>query len=344
MRISFFGGGTDYPEYFETESGAVLGMAIDKSTFVSATPIYSRLFDYSVKVAYRKIECVTKIDDIEHGPYRECLRHCGVTGDVEVNYLSEVPAFAGLGSSSTFVVGVLEYVIRASRSARARAGASVPGHRDRARGSPRGSGLPGPDFRGAGRDEPVGVPQDHAHRRASCSAEPNTAGGIPGTPARFLHGNSAPPHNIAAKQIENIDKNLERLKRMRRMVDEGHTVLTAKGTLERFGRLLDESWRLKRELADGITNDTIGGIYKDAIEAGAWGGKLLGAGVGGFILFFVPPEKKGEVRSRLARLQEIEVHMNAVGSQIIHADQQGMFSPVPLYDNAGQSGPRKPSQ
>ncbi len=157
----------------------------------------------------------------------------------------------------------------------------------------------------------------------------------------FYTGIQRRAHNIAAKQIENIDKNLERLKRMRRMVDEGHTVLTAKGTLERFGRLLDESWRLKRELADGITNDTIGGIYKDAIEAGAWGGKLLGAGVGGFILFFVPPEKKGEVRSRLARLQEIEVRMNAVGSQIIHADQQGMFSPVPLYDNAGQSGPRE---
>src|SRR5579875_3597111 len=94
LRISFLGGGTDYPEYFLTEGGAVLGSAIDKAPFLSATPIYSRMFDYSIKVAYRRTACVHSLEEIGHGPYRECLRRCGVERDTEVGYFSELPAFS----------------------------------------------------------------------------------------------------------------------------------------------------------------------------------------------------------------------------------------------------------
>ena len=107
FRISFFGGGTDYPEHFERHGGAVLATAIDKSTYLSATRFYSRLFDYSIRIAYRKVECVRGLDEIEHGPFRECLRWAGITENIEVDTAADLPAFAGLGSSSSFVVGLL---------------------------------------------------------------------------------------------------------------------------------------------------------------------------------------------------------------------------------------------
>src|SRR5215813_3032000 len=108
FRISFFGGGTDYPDYFEKHGGgAVLGTAIDHSAYLSVARFYSKLFDYSIRIAYRKVECVRTIDDIEHAPFRECLRHCGISGDVEINYTGELPSFSGLGSSSSFTVGLL---------------------------------------------------------------------------------------------------------------------------------------------------------------------------------------------------------------------------------------------
>src|SRR5881296_3849665 len=107
LRISFLGGGTDYPEYFLTHGGAVLGSAIDKFAYFSVSKFYSRLFDYSIRISYRQVECVRSLDEIQHAPFRECLRWCGITQDVEVNYAAELPAFTGLGSSSAFVVGLL---------------------------------------------------------------------------------------------------------------------------------------------------------------------------------------------------------------------------------------------
>src|SRR5437899_2745962 len=107
LRISFLGGGTDYPEYFTHHGGAALRTAIDKYAYVSVSRFYSHLFDYSIRISYRQVECVRHVDEIQHAPFRECLRWCGVTEDIEVNYAAELPAFTGLGSSSSFVVGVL---------------------------------------------------------------------------------------------------------------------------------------------------------------------------------------------------------------------------------------------
>jgi D-glycero-alpha-D-manno-heptose-7-phosphate kinase len=107
LRVSFLGGGTDYPEYFRDHGGIVLGTAIDKYAYVSVSRFFSRLFDYSVRISYRQVECVNDIDEIQHAPFRECLRWCGLSKDVEVNYSAELPAFTGLGSSSSFVVGLL---------------------------------------------------------------------------------------------------------------------------------------------------------------------------------------------------------------------------------------------
>ena len=107
FRVSFFGGGTDYPEYFETHGGAVLATAVSHSAFVAVSRFYSRLFDYRIRIAYREVECVNGLDEIRHPAFRECLRHCGISHDVEVSYTAELPSFSGVGSSSSFIVGLL---------------------------------------------------------------------------------------------------------------------------------------------------------------------------------------------------------------------------------------------
>src|SRR5581483_11996832 len=110
LRISFLGGGTDYPEYFLKHGGAVLGTAVDKSAYFSMTHFYSRLFDYSIRIAYREVECVRNREEIKHAPFRECLRWAGIDQDIEIKHAAELPAFTGLGSSSAFVVSLLNTI------------------------------------------------------------------------------------------------------------------------------------------------------------------------------------------------------------------------------------------
>lgn len=319
LRISFFGGGTDYPEYFRTEGGAVLGTAIDKSSFLSATPIYSRLFDYSIQVSYRRTECVRSLEEIEHAPYRECLRRCGIDRDIEVGYFSELPAFSGLGASSTFVVGLLNalYAVR-------------------------GKFLPPLDLA----REAIELERDVLHEAVGCQDQAFAALGgfnllefhgdyqinvyrIPLSVQRlneferhlllFHTGIQRRAHDMAARQIGNVESNRPRLRRIRKMVDEGLVCVTAQGSLERFGKLLQQTWELKSELAEGVSGQRINEIHAAGMEAGAWGAKLLGAGGGGFILFCAPPERHEAIRQALSSLQEIEISLNAAGSRIIHA-------------------------
>jgi D-glycero-alpha-D-manno-heptose-7-phosphate kinase len=127
---------------------------------------------------------------------------------------------------------------------------------------------------------------------------------------------------VAARQVERIGGNVERLKRMRRLVDEGYEVLAGGGSLSKFGRLLDEGWKLKNSLDDAVSNAEINAIYQRGLQNGALGGKLLGAGGGGFILFFVPPEKKAGLIAGLGDLETISISVNAPGTQIVHASMK----------------------
>jgi D-glycero-alpha-D-manno-heptose-7-phosphate kinase len=318
-RVSFFGGGTDYPAHFEKHGGAVLGTAIDKFTYISVTPFYSKLFDYSIRIAYRKVECVKNLDEIEHAPFRECLRWCGITKDIEVNYTSEVPSFSGLGSSSSFIVGLQNALMafqgRSAHPLRLAYQAiafehqvlrEAVGCQDQTFAAVGGFNLL--EFRKC--DDIV------VHR-------------LPLSPARLqefekhlllIHtGIRRKAAEIASTQIKKAASNKDRLVRMREMVDEGYSILTGGGGLAAFGSLLDEGWRLKRQLDRAVSNDIIDYIYQEGCEAGALGGKLLGAGGGGFVLLFVPPEKRQKVCDRLKDFQAVTIHVNAAGSTLLHA-------------------------
>jgi len=319
MRVSFFGGGTDYPEYFERHGGAVLGTAIDKCAYHSVTRFYSGLFDYSIRIAYREVECVKRVEDIRHDPFRECLRYCGVERDIEVGYSAELPGFTGLGSSATFVVGLLN----ALHAYRGRfvaplelAHQAIEIERDILK-DPVGcqdqtfaavGGLNLIEFRGKREIVVHRVCVSDARRRE-----------LEAHLMIFYTGIQRRSASVTKGQIARVSENGDRLARMRAIVDEGHRVLTGSGPLSAFGALLHESWRLKAELDAGVADENLWSLYSAGLEAGALGGKLLGAGGGGFLLFFVPPERREAVRARLARLPEISVSINAPGSQVIHA-------------------------
>jgi len=317
FRISFFGGATDYPEYFTKYGGAVLGTAIDKFCYIFVTPFYSRLFDYSIRLAYRQVECVKSLEEIKHAPFRECLRWCGITKDIEIDYTAELPSFSGLGTSSSFVVGLLnalyayqgksvrplELAYQAIEIEREILKETV-GCQDQTFAAVGGFNVF--EFRAT---------DDIVVHRIPLSRER-----IEEFEAHLLvlfTGIRRRASDIAAEQVKKVEINRERLKRMREMVDEGYDILTGSASLTRFGLLLDEAWQLKSQLDKSIANDAIRTIYEEGKRAGALGGKLLGAGGGGFFLFFVPPEKKKAVLERLG-LEEIAVKVNAPGSHIIH--------------------------
>jgi len=318
LRVSFFGGGTDYPEYFLKNGGAVLGSAINKSVFFSVSKFYSELFDYNIRIAYRKVETVNALDKIKHAPFRECLRWCGLERDVEINHMAELPAFTGLGSSSTFVVGLLnsnyaykgrlvapmEVAYQAIRLEREVLKDAV-GCQDQVFAAM--GGLNMIEFR---KMDNIIVNRLPVSRQRVFELESNLM--------MFFTGIKRKAEEIATHQIKSMDRNTPRLKKMRAMVDEGVNILVNNGALDRFGELLDRAWMEKRELDSRITNSKLDTLYDAGKQAGAIGGKLLGAGGGGFMLFYVPPEKQDAVRQRLKRFKEVPVKLDAPGTHVIH--------------------------
>lgn len=319
FRVSFFGGGTDYPEYFEKHGGAVLATAVGHSALVAVSRFYSRLFDYRIRIAYREVECVNRLDEIRHPAFRECLRICGIESDIEVSYMAELPSFSGMGSSSSFIVGLLhalhafqgkavaplELAYQAIALERGVMHECV-GCQDQALAAVGGFNVL--EFRA---EDDIVVHRVPLTRERMAEFERHLL--------LLFTGFRRRASDVAARQVEKIGTNLAALKKMRGLVDRAYHSLTACVSLEEFGRLLDESWRLKQTLDDGVANEAIQKYYEEGLAAGAFGGKLLGAGGGGFLLFFVPPERREAVRARLAGLEEIPLAVNAPGSHILHA-------------------------
>ncbi len=317
VRISFFGGGTDYPEYFLQHGGSVLATAIDKFSYVTASPFLSHLFDYSVRVSYRKVELVKTISEMEHRVFRECLKFCELDKDIELHNVADLPAFTGLGSSSAFTVSLLH-----------------------ALHSFKGEFVRPIDLA----YEAIYVERHLVQDKVGCQDQLMAAVGgfnlvefrteedimvsrVPISPDRLAEfeahifivftGIKRKAANVVEKQLKRVADNTEILKEMRKMVDKGWDILTSNQSLTAFGELLHQAWLAKRSLDTGISNAEIDEIYRLGIDAGALGGKLLGAGAGGFMLFFAPPEVHPQLQSVFINHQILSVKINAPGSQII---------------------------
>jgi D-glycero-alpha-D-manno-heptose-7-phosphate kinase len=317
FRVSFFGGGTDYPEYFTSHGGAVLATAIDKYAYVSISKFHSRLFDYSTRVSYRKVECVKSVEEIQHRPFRECLQRFSITGGVEVNYTAELPGYSGMGSSSTFVVGLIN-ALHAYRDRRAgplelaREAIEIErdvlgecvGYQDQTVAASGRFNLI--EF---GRDSEIVVKPVPVSADRLREFEEHLFLVYTGVQRRAA--------DVAAPQVQRISLNLERLAMMKAMTYRACDLLSGSSDVKQFGQMLHEGWCLKSSLHENVGNDQIRDIYRTGLANGAIGGKLLGAGSGGFFLFFVPPHKRQVLKESLGRLEEIAFRINAEGSRVV---------------------------
>ncbi len=317
VRISFFGGGTDYPEYFLKGDGAVLASAINKFNYVTASPFVSHLFDYSIRVSYRKVELAREVGAIEHNVYRECLKLCCLEKDIELHAMADLPAFTGLGSSSAFTVSLLqalhafkgefktpqELAYEAIYVERHLLNDNV-GCQDQTLAAFGGFNLI--EFR---------TEEDIIVNRLML--RPNRMEELEQHLFLVFTGVTRKASDVVARQLKRVGANVPTLRKMRKMVDEGHSILTGSRPMREFGELLHHAWVAKRNLDSKVSDPAIDRMYERGRKAGAWGGKLLGAGAGGFMLFFSPPETHKRLHKAFQGQPVLPVTLNAPGARIV---------------------------
>jgi len=319
LRVSFFGGGTDFPEFFSQYGGAVLGTAIDKYIYHSVTAFPSRLFDYSIRLAYRKVECVARLEDVEHGPFREVLRYLNIARDVEISLAADLPASTGLGSSSSFTVGLINALMAFQGkfiSQSDLAAAAIHIERNILRETVGCQDQVLAAFGGLNVVRFISDTEFTVYRIALPKVRLDE---LTQSLLMFYTGTTRSACDVEKRKLANLCNVQCQLKRMLCLVDEAHNILTGNQDLSAFGVLLDRTWREKRMLAANVSNSAIDAMYDTALAAGALGGKVLGAGGGGFLLLFVPQERQAAVRHALKDFYEVPFSLSARGSGVVHS-------------------------
>ncbi len=318
VRLSFLGGGTDYPVYFRQNGGCSLTATINKYVLITVHPL-TRFADHCVRVHYSQIEAVQHIDEIQHPSARECLRFAGIGEGIEIHYVNDLPARTGLGSSSAATVGLL-HALHAFK------GEMVSNEQIA--------------------EEAVYVEQQMVKERVGCQDQYAAAlgglrfhefredGGIKSSPVvisqqtkdelennllLFYTGIQRQAHDVLDEQLERTQAgdNLLQLEQLKVLAHQGLGVLSSGKDLREFGDLLHQAWEAKRCLSSKITTPWINTVYERARASGAVGGKLLGAGGGGFLLLYVEQENKEKVRAALSDLRETHFNFDNLGSSCI---------------------------
>jgi D-glycero-alpha-D-manno-heptose-7-phosphate kinase len=316
LRMSFVGGGSDLPSFYREFGGAVLSTAIDKHIYITV----NKRFDDSYRVSYSRTEEVPSIDEVQHPLARECLKLTACTDGIEVTSIADIPARGtGLGSSSSFVVGLL-HALHAYAGRYVSAGQLAE---EACRIEIEKCGEPiGKQDQYAAAFGGLNVirfhPDDHVDVEPVI-CRPGVLAELQSQFLTFYTGATRSASALLAKQSQDVAADQEKqrcLKRMVALVDDTRHALQA-GKLEEFGGLLDENWRLKASLTSGISNEQVDRWYRLAREAGAWGGKLLGAGEGGFLLVQAPLDRHEAVKRALADIRHVPLGFERSGSQII---------------------------
>lgn len=321
LRMSFFGGGTDHPGWFQQHGGAVLSTSINKYIYIQMRRLYS-FFDFNYRVLWSKVEQTRTVDEIEHPVVRGALKHFWQEDrGLEIVYNADLPSRSGLGSSSAFTVSILQALWAQkgqiiSKRELAQLAIHVEqnilkepvGCQDQVAvaygGLNRIEFLPDGDFR----VNPVPLSRTRVEDLESHMM-------------MFFTGFTRAAGKVEEEKMKDLDAKQKTLFRMQELVPLAEHVLTSQSEpLSSFGDLMDESWQLKRSLAGTVSNTDIDDAYRAAVDAGASGGKLLGAGGGGFLLFIVEPRYQDAVRTALRGLLEIPVRLENEGSKIAMYD------------------------
>ena len=324
FRMSFFGGGTDFPDFYREHGGAVISTTFDKYCYVNVRHL-PRFFDYSTELSYARTERVKRVEDIEHPAIREAMKHLDMH-EIRLTYEADLPARSGLGTSSSFAVGMLNafYALKGK-------------YADKRKLADDAIFLERVLCNESGGVQDQIAASFGGMNRFNFNAEGYTVNPVIISPERkkllnrnlmlFFTGFSRFSSDIQVAAEKNLKSKQNQLLEMLSLVDDAEKILTSKTDLEEFGRLLDYTWQLKRGITDKVSTDSIDAVYSRALQAGATGGKLLGAGGGGFLLFYVDPDKQENVRKALENLLYVPFEFENGGTRVIHYTPES-YEPV----------------
>ncbi len=321
LRLSFLGGGTDYPAHYLKHGGQTLGAAMNKYTFITVKRLPD-LFDYRIRASYSKIELCKDLDSIEHPSVRECMRSMGIQSGLEISVVSDLPARSGIGSSSSFTVGFLnalhghkgETVSKLRLAAEA-----VHVEHDMIREQ---VGVQDQYTCAQGGIVHIKYGKDGSVRLDPVPVHPDRRRRLEERLVLYYTGVQRTSQHVLPEQIERTvsGENRTHLAQLDGLVDAGLEVLCGNRPLSELGELLHTGWAAKRNLSSKVSNSEIDNYYSAARRAGAVGGKLMGAGSGGFLLLFVEPDKQEAVQRALDGLPEVRTSFDYTGSTVIFYD------------------------
>jgi len=317
FRISFFGGGTDYPVYYNEHGGSVISTTINKYCYITCRHL-PPFFEHKYLIRYSEKELPDFVEEIQHPSVRECLKFAGIEKGIEMVHTADIPAKSGIGSSSSFTVGFLNalYALQGKMISKRKLAFDAIHVEQNLIGEHVGSqdqmaaafgGFNRINFGGTEGVfvQPITITEEKLKHLQDCLLFYFTGF------ARFAS-------DIAEVQIKQTPNKIRELSFMKEMVEESIRILNGRiEDINDFGKLLQESWKIKRSLTSKISNDKIDEIYEAGVGAGALGGKICGAGGGGFIVFFVPPENQPKVLEALKKLLLVPVRFENLGSHVI---------------------------
>ena len=316
FRMSFFGGGTDMESFFMENGGAVLSTTFDKYCYVNVRHL-PRFFDYSTELSYAKIERVTDVNDIQHPAIREAMKMLDMH-EIRLTYEADLPARSGLGTSSSFADGMINafYALKGKYADKKKlADAAIYLERELCKEAGGWQDQIAASYGGFNR---INFNSD-GYEVLPLIINPERKRQLNNNLMMFFTGFTRFSSDVQKANASNKADKVNQLKEMLALVDEAEKVLVDKQSdLDEFGRLLDHTWRIKRKTGNTVSTNSIDELYDKGLKAGALGGKLLGAGGGGFLVFYVEPDKQEKVKKAMEDLLYIPFEFEDGGTRVIH--------------------------
>ena len=317
FRISFFGGGTDHPDWFNHHGGKVLATTFDKYCYISVR-VLPPFFEHKHRIVYSKIESVNEIESINHPSVREVLKYLNYPKGLEIHHDGDLPARSGLGSSSSFTVGILNALSAMNGDYKSPYQLATDAIHVEQNLIKECVGCQDQISAAYGGFNEIEFNKDGSFLVEPLVVQKEGLEDLNNHLMLFFTGVSRYSSEILTSQLANLSNCQSQMNELRDMVDEGASILrNQNNSLDDFGKLLDKSWKNKRSLSKLITNNIIDELYSNAIKAGALGGKILGAGGGGFILFFVKPENQINVAKVMEKLTHVPFKFENTGSKVV---------------------------
>lgn len=317
FRISFFGGGTDFPEWYEENGGSVISASIDRYCYISCRHL-PPFFEHTHRVVYSVIENIKHYKDIQHPAVRAVLTYLEQDQGVEIHYNADLPARSGLGSSSSFTVGLLHSLLalRGQRvEPKALSQKAIHVEREIIREV---VGCQDQIAAAYGGFNTIEFKNNYDHVVKPVIIEPSRARELQNNLMLYFTGFSRFASEIEASKLKNFGDKKAVLNAMHDMVKEATAIISnTSASLDEFGKLLDEAWQCKKSLSDKVSMPVIDEMYEEAKRCGALGGKILGAGGGGFLLLYAPQEAQPRIREKLKQHVHVDFRFEHEGSRIV---------------------------